>query len=121
MVDQLDQQTIGVMEIKGTRAVAMSFRLGCQRDTEFPKPGRPLINVVGTAYDKTDMMNGLNRPWLLSGWQLVESQVIFTGCEIGVLGIGHPLEGHSQNLRIEFEGFSNVLYIQSDVTNAQNR
>src|SRR5262245_50455270 len=120
MVDQLDQQPIRIMEVKGTSTVAMSFGLGCQRNTQLAEPIRPLIDILGTAYDKTDVMNGLNGPRLLSGRQLVKSKVVLARCKIGVFRIGQPFECHSENLRIEFDRFLNISYIQCDVSNAQN-
>ena len=67
MVDQLDQQSIGVMEIEGTGAVTMSFGFGCQWNTEFAEPGCPFVDIVGPADDKTDMMDNLHGAGLLAG------------------------------------------------------
>ena len=50
----------------------------------------PFVNVVWTAHDKADMVDSLYGSRFAAGGQLMQSEIVLTGGQIGVLFVGHP-------------------------------
>jgi hypothetical protein len=119
MVDQLNEEAIGIVKIERSGTVPVGFRLGCESDVQGAHPVGPDIDVFRALDDETDMVNGLNGRDFGVYWKLVEGEIILPRGEVGILFVGHPLQFHPEDLRVKLKRPANAPDVEGDVTQAQ--
>src|SRR5437016_4658940 len=82
MIDELNQQSVRIVKIKGPRAVSMGLRLLRQGNAVFPDSVSPGVYIVRMANHKTNVMHHLHGTCFTSGRQLMERQVVLSGRQI---------------------------------------
>jgi hypothetical protein len=118
MVENLDQEAVGIAEIEGSGAVAMGFEGIDQLDAAAFNPSGYDINIVDFSNDKAYVMNALNGTRLSAIGQFMDCQIIRTRGEVNVVGIGFPFHLHTENVAVKLHGAPDVSNVQSYVAKA---
>ena len=119
MVDELDQQTIGIAKVKRPGTVAMSFGFLDQDNSKVAEAVGPDVDIIGRADNETDVIDRLNWADLVGFHQPVDCQVVAAGRQINVIRIGLPFHRHPHHFGIEIHGLTNISYIDGDVPKAK--
>ena len=90
MVDQLDEQAIRIVEIERSGAVSMLLGLGREVDAARADSSGPYIDILRLTNQETDVMDHLNGTGLVSLGEFVQSEIVCSRRQIGVLLVGHP-------------------------------
>src|SRR5262245_288686 len=121
MVDELDQQSVRISKIEGPGPVTVGLGLRRQYDSLSAYSVSPGVYVLRTPNHETDMMQRLPRSRLAVPRQLMQSQVVLTGTEIGVFLVGHPFQFHAENIRVELQRLTHIPDVQSHVAEAHKQ
>src|SRR6187399_3197211 len=116
VIEQLDQDSIRVVEIEGSSTVAMGFGRIRKRNVELQKPFRPNINVTNFSYNKADMVDALNGARILPFGKPVNGKVVCPGGQVDVVFVRLPLDAHTQNRTVKVNGSFHVANIQRNMS-----
>ena len=101
MVNQLNEQAVGIVKVERARPVSMRLGVRGKRDTVTSQTSRPHIDVLRPADNETDVVHGLNGVWQSAFGQLVDREIILARREVNIVRIRHPLQLHSENIAIK--------------------
>ena len=118
VVEELDQQTVGILEVNGARAVAVRLRFLGERNSKAPDALRPFIHIFRPANDESNVVDGLNRSGLGALRKFVNREVILTGRQIDVVFIRLPFDLHQENLGVKVNRSANIFHVQGNVSKA---
>ena len=118
MVDQLDEQTIGIFEVKRAGAIAVGFDFFGKGNAENAQAVAPLVDIFGGADDKPEVIDVLHRAELAGICKSMNRKVIRAGSQVNVIGVGLPFDGHSHHFRVEIDRLLDIANVQRDVPDA---
>src|SRR5262245_11390129 len=121
MIDELNQKSVWVVEVEGAGTVAVGPGFGGKLYSVPPDSMRPIIDVFWISDDKTDVMQRLDAAGFAAFGQLVQSEIVSAGGEVGIFFVRHPLQAHTENVGIELKGSTDVADVKSDMPEAYER
>jgi hypothetical protein len=119
VVEQLNQDTIGIVEVERAGAIAMGLRRICKRYVQFPEPACPNIDISDLSYNKSDMVDALDRTGLCTFGELMDGEIVGPGGQVNVFFVRLPLHTHPKNRTVKVNGSSNIANIQSNMSQPQ--
>jgi len=117
VIEELDEDTVWVLEVKGAGSVSVGFYGVNQRDTQRGDSRRNDIHVLRTTDDKPDVMNTLNTR-LGAVRKLMNGKIVASGSQINIIRIGLPFDPHTENFAVKIDGYADVLNIKCDMPEA---
>jgi hypothetical protein len=115
VIKKLNEDSVGVSEVKGSCSVPVCLDRLFKRNTVSHDTRGHEVDVFGPADDESDVMNALNRAALRSLRKLVDREIIASGSQINVIWIGLPLHSHTKDVAVEVGGVANIADIESNV------
>jgi hypothetical protein len=111
MVQQLNQQSIGITEVKRACTIAMRpGRLG-KWNVQFLNAAGPLVDILDMPHDEADMVNLLYHSGLNAIGQLVNGEIVASRREVDVIFVGLPFHPHPENVAVKVNGSRDIADI----------
>lgn len=118
MIQQLNQDSVGIPKVKGASSIAMCLYRLSQRNAVRLNVLRDLIDVFRPGDEKTEMAESLNATYVGTFRELMYREVVCSGGEVNIIRIGLPFHPHTQHGAVESDRFLDVFYIEGDVSKA---
>jgi hypothetical protein len=119
VVQELNQDTVWILEVKRAGAIAMRFWGVGERNSKFLKSRGEFIHVLWGADYKPDVMDALHWPGVLFVGQFVNGEVIGARRQIDIFLVGFPFHVHPQHVAIEFHGSADVANVQCNMSQSE--
>jgi hypothetical protein len=101
MVDELDDRAIRVFAVKAPCPVTVRAGRGLDGDAPGLKELMPGVDLLGARKDKADMIEALGSRRCLAFGGAVQGEIVPARAEVHIIGIGAPLDLHTQKIHIE--------------------
>src|SRR5688572_12443014 len=99
MVDQLDQDAVGIVKIEGAGSITMRLRELGASDSVLLKTCDPRVHVFRLPDHEANMVKSLGADRVL--FELVERQIVRARSEINVFTVRLPLHPHAENITVK--------------------
>jgi len=115
MVQQLDQDPVGISKVKGPGPVAMRSNGFDQLNTLRLDPSGDIVHVFGSRDNESNVVQGLRAVGFSAFRQLVNGEIVASACQVNIVRVGCPLDSHPDDRAVESDRLLDVPYVESNV------
>src|SRR5262245_36826293 len=119
MVDQLNEDAVGIPEVKRSGSIAMGLGGLSEGNPAGPKAFSPNVHVLDRLHNEADVVE-----LLLGGrrsgrrFKTMEREIVPSGREVNIVVVRFPFDLHAKDRAVKLLRGRDILYAQCNVTQA---